>query len=63
MFYTHGCIFYDPNANNSSLEIAIERFVFSKSPFKSVLWVKTHSFWRHNDFQSYIGFSSKLIMY
>ena len=48
MFYTHGCIFYDPNPHNSSLEITIRRLIFSKSPFKSVLWVKTHTFWRHD---------------
>ena len=63
MFYTHGCIFYGPNTHNSSVEIAIQRFILPKSPFKSVLWVKTHRFWRHNDFQSYIDFSSKFIMY
>ena len=63
MFYTHGCMFYDPTAHNSSLGITIRRLIFSKSSFKSVLWVKTYTFWRHDDFQSYLDFSSKLIIY
>ena len=63
MFYTHGCIFCGSNAHNSSLEITIQRFILSKAHFKSVLWVKTHWFWRQDDFLSYIDFSSKLIMY
>ena len=63
MFYTHGCIFYGPNTHNSRLEKTIELFIVSKSLFKSVLWVKTHSFWRHNDFQGYNDFSSKLTKY
>ena len=63
MFYTHGCIFYDPNLHDSSVEITVRRLIFSKAAFKSVLWVKTHTFWRYDEFQSYFDFSSKLIIY
>ena len=63
MFYTHGCIFYDPNLHDSSLEITVRRLIFSKAPFKSVLWVKTHTFWRHEEFQNYLDFFSKLIIF
>ena len=63
MFYTHGCIFTGPNPYVSNLEITIKRFLFSKSRFKSVLWITTLCFWRYEAFQSKVDFSSKLIMY